>query len=126
MAQDSAAEGKALTQCLLVMAGADKTLTLSEVETVAKLYAENSGRAVDPELISEIFVETGNCDADEALADLRGIAGQLDDDTKEQIIKASYSVMVADNKVDRRETERLSEIAEALEIAADKVSALTR
>lgn len=123
---DSAAESKALTRCLLVMAGADKTLTLSEVETVAKLYAEASGRQVDPELISEIFVETRNLDAVEALADLRQVADQLGDDAKEQIVKASYSVMIADNKIDRRETERLSEIGEALGLAPEKVAALSR
>jgi tellurite resistance protein len=122
---DSAAESKALTRCLLVMAGADKTLTLSEVETVAKLYAEASGRQVDPELISEIFVETRNLDAVEALADLRQVADQLGDDAKEQIVKASYSVMIADNKIDRRETERLSEIGEALGLAPEKVAALS-
>jgi uncharacterized tellurite resistance protein B-like protein len=132
MAQDTAAESQdragaeALTRCLLLMAGADKTLTLSEVETVAELYAAASGRAVDPQLISDIFMGTRNCDADQTLADLRRVAGQLDDDTKEKIIKASYSVMIADRKIDRRETERLTEIAEALEFPADKVSALTR
>lgn len=126
MAEDTAAESRAMTRCLLVMAGADKALTLSEVETVAKLFAEASGRQVDPELISEIFVETRNLDATEALADLRQVADQLSDDTKEQIVKASYSVMVADNKIDRRETERLSEIGEALGLGADKVAALSR
>jgi uncharacterized tellurite resistance protein B-like protein len=133
MAKDPAAEGsktqagiEALTRCLLVMAGADKTLTLSEIETVSQLYAEASGRPIDPAMIGEIFVQAKNCDAAAALVELRSIARQLDNDTKERIVKASCAVMAADRKIDRREAERLSEIAAALEIAEGRLPALMR
>jgi uncharacterized tellurite resistance protein B-like protein len=117
---------EALTRCLLVMAGADKTLTLSEIETVSQLYAEACGRPVDPAMIGEIFVQVKNCDAASALVELRAIARQLDDATKERIVRASCSVMAADRKIDRREAERLSEIAAALDIAEGKLPALMR
>jgi uncharacterized tellurite resistance protein B-like protein len=118
-------EREALTLCLRVMAGADTTLTLSEVETVAEFYAAAAGRQIDPRLISDIYMESRSCDAKQALADLQRIAGALDEATKEQIVKACYSVMIADKKIDRRETRRLSEILQALGVAEDKQSAWT-
>lgn len=117
---------RALLQCLLVMAGADRALTLSEIETVSQLYAEAAGRAVDQTMISQIFTELKTCDAAAALNDLRRTSGSLDEPTRERIVKASYTVMVADRKIDHREAQRLSQIADALGIAETRLPALMR
>jgi len=120
------ADLSALMQCLLVMAGADKVLTLSEIEVVSEHYASESGREIDHNLVGEVFAALKSCDAGAALDALRKSAPGLDDETKEHIVKCSYRVMVADRKIDRREAERLSEIAAALGIAEARLPALMR
>lgn len=124
---DNVADGlKALMRCMHLMAGADKMLTLSEIEFVSQMYAGLLGKEIDDDLIREVFSQLRSCNHEEALDELRQTSGAIGPEMKERIVKVAYQVMVADRKVDPRENERLTEIAGILEIPDDRFAQLMR
>ncbi len=122
---DNLADGlKALMRCMHLMAGADKMLTLSEIEFVSQMYAGLLGREIDDGLVREVFSQLRSCNHEEALNELRETSDAIGPEMKERIVKVAYQVMVADRKVDPRENQRLSEIAGILDIPDDRLAQL--
>lgn len=122
--RDAQAALATLVQCLVVMAGADRRLTLSEVEVVSALYAEQSGRAADHEVVSEVFARLKDADPQAALSGLREAGSRLEEEMKDVIIRACHRVMVADRVIDDRERARLNDIAGALGLSDSRVARL--
>lgn len=124
---DNVTEGlKALIRCMHIMAGADKLLTLSEIEVVSEIYAGLLGRDIDDTLVREVFSQMRACDQATALSELQDVSARIGLDMKERIVGAAFIVMMADRKADPRETKRLAESASILEIPQDRYAQLIR
>ena len=80
---------------------------------IQQIYQDQLGQPVGAEMIAE--ATQGNTRGD-LLAQLTAAANTLDEETKEEIIKASYLVLLADDRIAGEERKKLQDIAAALKI----------
>ena len=92
--------------------GAD--FILMAMVTMAASDGDQSGRMLRPEEITAEAAANGRDGG--VLARLSAAAGSLDADTKEEIIRASYLVLLADDRIAGEERKKLQDIAAALKV----------
>jgi uncharacterized tellurite resistance protein B-like protein len=98
---------------MIAMASADHRLETREIKLIQQIYQDQLGQPVSAEMIAE--ATQGNTRGD-LLAQLTAAANTLDEATKEEIIKASYLVLLADDRIAGEERKKLQDIAAALKI----------
>jgi tellurite resistance protein len=98
---------------MIAVATADGRLETREADLIQQIYQDQLGQPVSADMIAE--ATQGNTRGD-LLAQLTAASGTLDEETKEGIIKASYLVLLADDRIAGGERKKLQDIAAALKI----------
>ncbi len=99
---------------MVAMAAADGKLDDQEIGLIQQVYRDQSGRSLTPEDIRA--VEEANMRDGGLLPMLAAAAASLDMETKEEIIRASYLVLLADDRIAGEERKKLQDIAAALRV----------
>lgn len=110
-----------ILRALVAMAGADGRLDSREVSLIQQIYQDLSGESLTASDIAaaESYAQRGNF-----LRDLSAAAGGLDMGTKEEIIRAAYLVLLADDQIAGEERKKLQDIAAALKVPEIHVGAI--
>ena len=104
-----------ILRALVTMAGADGRLDSREVALIQQVYQDLSGESLtapDIAKAADAYAQQGDF-----LAELGAAADRLDMDDKEEIIRASYLVLLADDQIAGAEKKKLQDIAGALKVS---------
>ncbi|MBE3110656.1 MAG: TerB family tellurite resistance protein [Acidobacteria bacterium] len=103
-----------ILRSMVAMASSDGRLDSREVSLIQRVYLDQSGRSLTAEEVAQAGQE--NAKSGNMLEQLAAVAPALDLDTKEEIIRASYLVLLADDRIAGEERKRLQDIAVALQV----------
>ena len=103
-----------ILRSMVDMASSDGRLDSREFSLIQKVYLDQSGRSLTAEEVAQAGQE--NAKSGNMLEQLAAVAPALDLDTKEEIIRASYLVLLADDRIAGEERKRLQDIAVALQV----------
>lgn len=105
-----------MLQAMVAMASADGALDEREVATIRQIFEKVTGEPVTVEAINR--AAGMRQDAARPLTDdLVAARAQLDMGTREEIIRAGYLVLLADERISGEERKRLKDIAAALDVS---------
>ena len=111
-----------ILMAMVAVAAADRELDEREIRLIQQIYRDLSGRSLEPEEITAVAEADGRDGG--LLAGLSDAARSLDEETKEEIIRASYLVLLADERVAKEERKKLHDIAAALKVPEIDVGAI--
>lgn len=113
---DSASNAGAewILRTMVAMAAVDGTPDAKEIGLIQQIYHDHSGKEVSAEDIAQMARDTLS-DAD-FMAELSAAAKGLDAETKEEIIRSAYLVLLSDGVVDGSERKKLQDISMALRV----------
>jgi hypothetical protein len=100
-----------LKAMIAVAAGDAGGLEDSEISLMQQVYEDQAKRPITPQEIAEVAEATTR---DGLLAELTAAAPVLDRETKEEIIRAAYLTLIADDNIAAEELKKLKDIAMAL------------
>ena len=103
-----------ILRAMVAVAAADGRLDAREVGLIQQVYEERTGRPVDVSGVAsaaEVYVIKRDI-----LAELAAISGSLNRQTKEEIIRSAYLVLLADGRIAGEERKKLKDIAIALQV----------
>lgn len=103
-----------ILKAMVAVAAADGRLDAREVGLIQKVYQDQTGRPVDVSGVAGA-AETYATKRD-VLVELSAAAGGMSPETKEEIIRAAYLVLLADDRIAGEERKKLKDIAAALQI----------
>lgn len=113
MANEPANRGaEYILKAMIAVASADRSLETQEVNLIQQIYQDQVGK---PVAASDI-TEAAEASRGDLLAELSAAAVTLDTETKEEIIRASYLVLLADERIAGEERKKLQDIAAALKV----------
>jgi tellurite resistance protein len=99
---------------MVAVAAADGRLDSREVGLIQKVYQDQTGRPVDVSGVAG--AAEAYATKRDVLAELSAAAGGMSLETKEEIIRAAYLVLLADERIAGEERKKLKDIAAALQI----------
>jgi tellurite resistance protein len=103
-----------ILRSMVAVAAADGRLDAREVGLIQKVYEERTGRAVDVSGVASAAAVYAT--KRDILAELAAISGSMRRETKEEIIRSAYLVLLADGRIAGEERKKLKDIAIALQI----------
>ena len=106
-----------ILKAMVAVAVADGRLNAREVGLFQKVYQDQTGRSVDV---------SGVVRAVQAYTTRSAAAGSMSGATKEEIIRAAYLTLIADQRIAGEERERLKDIAAALQISVIDLDAIVK
>jgi len=104
-----------ILRAMVAVAAADGRLDTREVGLIQRVYEERTGRAVDVSGVAstaEVYVTKRDI-----RAELAAMSGSLSRQTKEEIIRSAYLVLLADGRIAGEERKKLKDIAIALQVS---------
>lgn len=104
-----------ILKAMVAVAAADGRLDAREVGLIQQVYQDQTGRPVDVSGVARA-AETYATKRD-VLVELSAAAGGMSPETKEEIIRAAYLVLLADDRIAGEERKKLKDIAAALQIS---------
>ena len=102
-----------ILKAMIVVASSDGGLDERETSLIQQVYQDQSGRAISAD---EIAREAASLAKGDAIAQFAAAAKVLDQDAKEEVIRAAYLVLLADERIAGEERKKLKDIAAALQI----------
>jgi len=102
-----------ILKAMIVVASSDRKLDERETGLIQQVYQDQSGRAISAE---EIAREADALAKSDAIAQFAAVAKVLDREAKEEVIRAAYLVLLADDRIAGEERKKLKDIATALQI----------
>lgn len=111
-----------ILKTMAAVAGADGRLNAREVGLIQKIYRDETGKSVDVSGI--VRAVEAYATKHDLLAELSEAAGAMSAELKDEIIRAAYLMLRADEHVAGKEREKLQDIAAALEISETHLSAI--
>jgi tellurite resistance protein len=103
-----------ILKAMVAVAAADGRLDSREVGLIQKVYQDQTGRPVDVSGVAG--AAEAYATKRDVLAELSAAAGGMSPETKEEIIRAAYLVLLADERIAGEERKKLKDIAAALQI----------
>ena len=103
-----------ILRAMVAVAAADGRLDAREVGLIQQVYEERTGRPVDVSGVAsaaEVYATKRDI-----LAELSAISGSMSRQTKEEIIRSAYLVLLADGRIAGEERKKLKDIAIALQV----------
>ena len=110
---EKATEADFVLKAMVAVAASDGRLDSSEVGLIQQVYKDQSGRMLTADEVARAAEANTR---DEVLADLAAAAKSLDKASKEEIVRAAYLVLLADDRIAGEERKKLKDIAAALQI----------
>jgi uncharacterized tellurite resistance protein B-like protein len=111
-----------ILKTMAAVAGADGRLNACEVELIQMVYKRQTGKVV--EVSGIVRAVQAYATKHDLLAELSATAGGMSAELKEEIIRAAYLMLLADEHIAGKEREKLREIAAALQISETHLSAI--
>ena len=102
-----------ILKAMVAVAAADGRLDAREVGLIQKVYQDQTGRPVD---VSGVARAAEAYTKRDVLVELSAVAGGMSPETKEEIIRAAYLVLLSDDRIAGEERKKLKDIAAALQI----------
>ncbi len=103
-----------ILKAMIAVAASDGRLDAREVGLVQQVYQSQTGRMLTPEQVERAADANARGDM---FAQFAGAAKALDVETKEEMIRAAYLVLLADEQIAGEERKRLKDIAAALQVS---------
>jgi tellurite resistance protein len=103
-----------ILKAMVAVAAADGRLDSREVGLIQKVYQDQTGRPVDVSGVAG--AAQAYATKRDVLVELSAAAGGMSLETKEEIIRAAYLVLLADDRIAGEERKKLKDIAAALQI----------
>jgi tellurite resistance protein len=107
------AEADWILRAMVAVAAADGRLDTREVGLIQRIYADQSGRSLTADQVARAAEANAKGDV---LAEFGAASKVLDMDAKEEIIRAAYLVLLADELIAGQERKKLQDLAAALQI----------
>ena len=101
-----------ILQAMVAVAGSDSQLDEREIGLIQQVYRDQSGRSLTADEVKRA-AESAKGDL---IAEFAAAAKVLDQNTKEEMIRAAYLVLLADDRIAGEERKKLKDIAAALQI----------
>jgi len=102
-----------ILKAMIAVGAADGGLDEKEIGLIEQIYYDQAGRSIAAEEITR----GAEANARESiLLELAAAAPSLDRETKEEIIRAAYLVLLADDRIAGEERKKLQDIAAALRV----------
>ena len=103
-----------ILKAMVAVAGADRELDDREIALISQVYEDQSGRMIE---ITEVErVASANATGD-LFKEFATASRTLGVDTKEEIVRAAYLVLLADDRIAGEERKKLKDLAAALDIS---------
>ena len=102
-----------ILKAMIAVGAADGSLDEKEIGLIQQIYYDQAGRSIAAEEITRAAEANAR---ESMLADLAAAAPSLDRETKEEIIRAAYLVLLADDGIAGEERKKLQDIAAALRV----------
>ena len=101
-----------ILKSMVAVAGSDGQLDEREIGLIQQVYRDQSGRS----LTANEVERAAEAVKGDLFAEFAAAAKVLDLDTKEEMIRAAYLVLLADERIAGEERKKLKDIAAALQI----------
>jgi uncharacterized membrane protein YebE (DUF533 family) len=108
------AEANWIVKAMVAVAASDRRLDSREIGLIQQVYQDQSGRSLTADEVAR--AAEANVEGGDPLAEFAAAAKTLDQHTKEEIIRAAYLVLLADDRIAGEERKKLKDIAAALQI----------
>jgi uncharacterized membrane protein YebE (DUF533 family) len=102
-----------ILKAMIAEAAADGALDQKEIGLIQQIYQDQSGKPITAEEIAQAAEVNARSSI---LAEIAAAAPNLDRETKEEIVRAAYLVLLADDRIAGEERKKLQDIAAALRI----------
>ena len=102
-----------ILKAMIAVASADGGLEDREVSLIQQIYQDQAKRPITRD---EIFEVSQASTRDSLLAELTAASPVLDREAKEEIIRAAYLTLLADDRIAAEERKKLKDIAMALKV----------
>lgn len=102
-----------ILKAMIAVGAADGGLDEKEIGLIQQIYDDQSGKSIAAEEITRAAEANAR---ESILAELSAAAPNLDRETKEEIIRAAYLVLLADDRIAGEERKKLQDIAAALRV----------
>ena len=99
---------------MIAMAGADRRLETREVSLIQRTYQDFGGKTLT--MLEIAGAANAYAKDGDLLGELAAAASGLDMETKEEIIRAAYVILLADDQIAGEERKKLQDIAAALKV----------
>ncbi|MBQ0818538.1 MAG: TerB family tellurite resistance protein, partial [Methyloceanibacter sp.] len=99
----------------------DGRLDSRETDLIRQVYEDRTGRKLAAD---EVARAVGANATGDALAQLAAASKTLDLETKEEMVRAAYLVLLADERIAGEERKKLKEISGALQISENHLGAI--
>jgi tellurite resistance protein len=108
-------------KAMVAMAAADGRLDSRETDLIRQVYEDRTGRKLAAD---EVARAVGANATGDALAQFAAASKTLDLETKEEMVRAAYLVLLADERIVGEESKKLKEISGALQIPENHFAAI--
>ncbi len=102
-----------ILKAMIAVGAADGGLDEKEIGLIQQIYYDQAGRSIAAEEITRAAEANAR---ESILAELAAAAPSIDRETKEEIIRAAYLVLLADDRIAGEERKKLQDIAAALRV----------
>jgi tellurite resistance protein len=103
-----------ILKAMVAVAAADGRLDAQEIGLIQQVYKDQSGRTLSADEVASAVEANAK---GEVLAEFAAAAKVLDKGTKEEMIRAAYLVLLADDRIAGEERKKLKDIAAALQVS---------
>jgi tellurite resistance protein len=103
-----------ILKAMVAVAAADGRLDAQEIGLIQQVYKDQSGRTLSADEVAKAVEANAK---GEVLAEFAAAAKVLDKATKEEMIRAAYLVLLADDRIAGEERKKLKDIAAALQVS---------
>jgi tellurite resistance protein len=111
-----------ILRAMIAVAAADDRLNAREVALIQKVYEEHLGRSVD--VSGVVLAVQAYATKRDVLQELSAAAATMSRDTKQDVVRAAYLTLLADERVSEEERQSLQTIADALRLSANELEAI--
>lgn len=102
-----------ILKAMVAVAGSDGQIDQRETGLIQQVYQDQSGRSLTADEVARAAEANAKGDT---IAEFAAAAKVLDLSTKEEMIRAAYLVLLADDRIAGEERKKLKDIAAALQI----------
>ena len=103
-----------ILKAMVAVAAADGRLDAQEIGLIQQVYKDQSGRTLSADEVASAVEANAK---GEVLTEFAAAAKVLDKGTKEEMIRAAYLVLLADDRIAGEERKKLKDIAAALQVS---------
>ena len=111
---DTPVEADYILKGMVAVAASDGRLDSREIGLIQQIYKDQSGHSLTADEVARAAEANARGDV---IAEFGAAAKSLDKESKEEILRAAYLVLLADDRIAGEERKKLKDIAAALQIS---------